>query len=121
MILGAEEDEIAEVMEKCVGQVNRWQICVFLLVFLVNIPLSMQELSIVFLAPPQDFWCEDETLDRCSDQCKKHIFDSSNFHLTIISQWDMVCDRAWLTHFSQTILMCGVLAGHIVFGILADK
>lgn len=35
--------------------------------------------------------------------------------------WDLVCERQFLAHTSQTIFMFGILVGNMVFGTLADK
>ncbi|KAK2177215.1 hypothetical protein NP493_613g03003 [Ridgeia piscesae] len=40
---------------------------------------------------------------------------------TIASEWDLVCDRAYLIETSQTVMVIGVLVGAIVFTTLADN
>lgn len=111
----------AEAIEGSVGVFKRWQLMVFLLVFLVNMPLALQELSIVFLAPTVAFNCTDPKYNPCDKNCPGHVFDTSVFDRTIVSQWDLVCDSKWLAEFSQTILMLGILAGNVIFGYLSDR
>lgn len=36
-------------------------------------------------------------------------------------EWDLVCNREYLTNVSQTIFMFGILVGNMFFGGLADK
>uniref|UniRef100_UPI00358EFDD0 solute carrier family 22 member 6-B-like n=1 Tax=Myxine glutinosa TaxID=7769 RepID=UPI00358EFDD0 len=48
-------------------------------------------------------------------------FDFSSFSSTIITQWDLVCDKQLLKQMAQSVYMGGVLVGAIVTGGLADK
>jgi len=45
----------------------------------------------------------------------------SIFTETILSEWDLVCDKQYLADFAQTITMLGILFGNMVFGYLSDK
>ncbi|XP_053305402.1 solute carrier family 22 member 6-like isoform X2 [Spea bombifrons] len=40
---------------------------------------------------------------------------------TIISEWDLICDREPLKEVAQSVYMAGVLVGAIVYGTLADR
>ncbi|KAI1294792.1 Organic cation transporter protein [Halotydeus destructor] len=53
--------------------------------------------------------------------CNQWHYDDKVFKTTIISEWDLVCDRAWLVPLSQSIFMIGVLVGAVLFGTLADR
>ncbi|XP_069500856.1 solute carrier family 22 member 6-A-like isoform X2 [Ambystoma mexicanum] len=48
-------------------------------------------------------------------------YDQSVFTSTIITEWDLVCDRRSLKQFAQSIFMGGVLVGAFVYGGLADR
>ncbi|CAH0752514.1 unnamed protein product [Diatraea saccharalis] len=83
-------------------------------------------MSIIFLAPPMNFTCADnrsagEFENSCFDNCTSYKYDHSVFHETIISQWNLVCDREWLKNLTQTIFMLGILVGNMVFGHLSDR
>lgn len=43
------------------------------------------------------------------------------FTETILSEWDLVCDKQYLADLAQTITMLGILFGNMVFGYLSDK
>ncbi|CAB3254859.1 unnamed protein product [Arctia plantaginis] len=53
--------------------------------------------------------------------CKEFIYDTSMFPRTIVSEWNLVCDRRWLVHACQVVMMWGILVGGIFFGVVADK
>ncbi|KAM3920283.1 solute carrier family 22 member 6-B-like [Leptodactylus fuscus] len=62
-------------------------------------------------------------LSNDTEPCKQgeRIFDLSLYTSTIISEWDLVCEREWMKELAQSIYMAGVLAGAVVFGPLADR
>ncbi|XP_069501071.1 solute carrier family 22 member 20-like [Ambystoma mexicanum] len=49
------------------------------------------------------------------------IYDHSVFSSTIITEWNLVCDRRQMRQVAQTIYMAGVLLGAVIFGGLADR
>ncbi|XP_058016062.1 solute carrier family 22 member 6-A-like [Ahaetulla prasina] len=49
------------------------------------------------------------------------FYDQTQFTSTIISEWDLVCDRRKLREMAQSIYMAGVLIGALVLGGLADR
>ncbi|XP_075043564.1 solute carrier family 22 member 6-B-like [Mixophyes fleayi] len=48
-------------------------------------------------------------------------YDLSIYTSTIISEWDLVCEREWMKELAQSAYMAGVLVGAIVYGALADR
>ncbi|XP_022253266.1 solute carrier family 22 member 6-B-like [Limulus polyphemus] len=40
---------------------------------------------------------------------------------TIITQWDLFCDREWLVSMNQTVFMLGMLIGVFISGHLSDR
>lgn len=40
---------------------------------------------------------------------------------TLRPQWDLVCDRAWLSSFTQSVYMFGVVISALLFGYLSDQ
>ena len=51
-------------------------------------------------------------------------FDTTAFSTTFLtlqnSEWNLVCDRSWLSPGSMTVFMAGVMSGSLVLGSLAD-
>ncbi|CAK8674381.1 unnamed protein product [Clavelina lepadiformis] len=48
-------------------------------------------------------------------------YDTSIFPQTVITEFNLVCDQAYLDPVATSIYMVGVLIGSIVFGIISDK
>ncbi|CAH2982624.1 unnamed protein product [Chilo suppressalis] len=115
-----------DLLTKTIGAIGKWQIWICFVVFLVKFPVAWHQMSIIFLAPPMNFTCADnhsagEFDNVCHENCTDYMYDHNIFHETIISQWNLVCDRAWLKNLTQTIFMLGILVGNMVFGHLSDR
>lgn len=78
-------------------------------------------MSIIFLAPPLNVSCANDTIPACSDECFEYNYDRSIFTETIKTTWNLVCQREQWANFSQTIFMAGILIGNVLFGTLSDK
>ncbi|XP_072904863.1 solute carrier family 22 member 13b isoform X1 [Hemitrygon akajei] len=48
-------------------------------------------------------------------------YDLSQHRSTIVTEFNLVCDHRWLSQFSQTSTMAGLIAGALLFGPLADR
>ncbi|XP_043286002.1 organic cation transporter protein [Venturia canescens] len=53
--------------------------------------------------------------------CKSYVFDTSVYHSTTTSEWNLVCDRLWLRATGDSLFMVGVMLGSMIFGGLSDK
>lgn len=113
-----------------IGQFGRWHITL-LIVLMVPTKFSSiwTQLSIIFLAPKTTFYCVERTNvtqdtgivnSTCYTDCFKYEY-SSEFDNTIISEWNLICERKWLANFTQSVCMFGVFIGSIVFGYIADR
>ncbi|CAH0586900.1 unnamed protein product [Chrysodeixis includens] len=149
-----------DVTSKIIGDFGKWQLRISILMAVLKLPIAWYQLNIIFMAPPQDFWCKKPTafgkytekewrkmccprveeypclifepdlllLDPSMDKtmiplvpCPKFIYDKRVFKRTITSDWNLVCDRHWLVHLCQGVMMWGIVLGGIIFGIWADK
>ncbi|XP_025152920.1 organic cation transporter protein [Harpegnathos saltator] len=121
-----------DAVQTAIGDLGRWQIFVCLAISLVKFPVAWHQLAIVFMAPQQDYNCTVPATTDSEDQCAVDVngtlvectewtYDRSIFSETIISQWNLVCDRTHYANIQQSILMFGVLLGNIIFGSLADR
>lgn len=53
--------------------------------------------------------------------CNSFIYDHSEIQSSIVTDWDLVCEREWLAKLCQPTFMLGVLIGALVFGDIADR
>ncbi|XP_070166656.1 organic cation transporter protein isoform X2 [Polyergus mexicanus] len=56
-----------------------------------------------------------------SSRCKQYVYDRSVYKSTTTSEWDLVCDKAWLRATGDSLFMVGVMLGSMIFGGLSDK
>ncbi|PZC71520.1 hypothetical protein B5X24_HaOG213193 [Helicoverpa armigera] len=122
-----EKQPEADKMVKAIGDFGKWQVMLLLLIVApTKISSAWQQLGIVFLAPATTFMCTETNLtdsiqiSTCYSDCVSYEY-YSEFENTIISEFGLICDRAWMANFTQTMCMFGVLIGSIVFGFVADR
>lgn len=53
--------------------------------------------------------------------CDRYIYDDSKYESSTVTEWNMVCNRAWMTATSDSLFMVGVLLGSIIFGQMSDN
>ncbi|XP_077295924.1 organic cation transporter protein isoform X2 [Arctopsyche grandis] len=53
--------------------------------------------------------------------CTHWEYDKSIFTTTIISEWNLVCDRASLNTLAETLFLAGIGAGGVVSGMISDR
>lgn len=62
-------------------------------------------------------WSGNKTVEACTGG---FLYDTSEVY-SIVTAWDLVCEREWLAKFTQPTFMLGVLIGALVFGDIADR
>lgn len=130
--------------DRLLGHFGIWQLLVVATVSMVKFSSGWVQMAILFLTPSVTFWCSDipggisqdanisefvisqknvtvGANNTCSPDCAKYEYDGSPMGNTIISEWDLICDRRWLASFTQMMLQLGILIGSIVFGFLSDR
>ncbi|XP_066583217.1 organic cation transporter protein isoform X2 [Prorops nasuta] len=53
--------------------------------------------------------------------CTGYVYDRSKYKSTTTSEWNLVCDRAWLRATGDSLFMVGVMLGSMIFGGLSDR
>ncbi|XP_035731307.1 organic cation transporter protein-like [Vespa mandarinia] len=53
--------------------------------------------------------------------CEEYVYDRRKYKSTTTSEWNLVCDRAWLRATGDSLFMVGVMLGSMIFGALSDK
>lgn len=126
MLLSADEKYKDDAIQQSIGSYGKFQLLLVLFYLPCKIPTALHPLGIVFLAPPVSYICMDNTnstVDEALNQCPcaNPSYDDSLFQDTIITYWDLICEKEWLVSFNQTIHMLGILIGSIIFGMLSDR
>jgi len=49
------------------------------------------------------------------------IFDKSEYENTLVTELELVCDKAWMVSTSTSLFYVGSLVGNVLFGHIADK
>ncbi|MGH0144383.1 UNVERIFIED_CONTAM: hypothetical protein FKN15_051874 [Acipenser sinensis] len=49
------------------------------------------------------------------------VYDRTNIQQSIVTDWNLVCDKEWLAKLTQPSFMFGVLIGALIFGDIADR
>ncbi|KAI5094448.1 solute carrier family 22 member 16 [Silurus meridionalis] len=55
------------------------------------------------------------------ESCRGYVFDHSQVEQSIVTEWDLVCEKEWLAKITQPTFMMGVLIGALLFGDMADR
>ncbi|XP_077977740.1 organic cation transporter protein-like [Glandiceps talaboti] len=48
-------------------------------------------------------------------------YDTSQYASTVTQQFDLVCDKKYLSSLSTSLYMAGILVGNTIFGLLSDR
>lgn len=113
--------ESQDPIQSAMGHFGKWHLIICAAIFLLKLPGAWHQMSIIFLAPPVVFQCANASIDKCSADCPQILYDRAIFSETIITQWNLICDKSQLANTSQTIFMLGILCGSMIFGSWADK
>ncbi|GFU44286.1 organic cation transporter protein [Trichonephila clavipes] len=126
-----------------IGSFGRWQLRIFLVLLYVNIVGMWQNFSIIFQTPNMNFRCIQPSSvhyysnasavvfdNRCEVPleenstifvpCTKWEYDTSETSETIVSEWDLVCNREWLISVAKSMYMVGFLLSVLIFGQISD-
>ena len=55
-----------------------------------------------------------------ASKCQKIAFANVEEETTIVSEWNLVCDREWLAAFTMSVFMAGVMLGAPLLGLASD-
>jgi MFS transporter, OCT family, solute carrier family 22 (organic cation transporter), member 4/5 len=68
-----------------------------------------------------DFFQNGTTSNLASVSCNSWIYDHSTFESSTVTEWDLVCDKAWLRATADSLFMIGVMVGSLFFGWMSDE
>ncbi|XP_060567569.1 organic cation transporter protein-like [Ruditapes philippinarum] len=118
------------------GGCGRYQILLCLTVHSMKCIVCFSLLFMAFGAARPNWWCVDDldisnvtlttdmpqykscTAFNSTSKCSKFVFDKSME--TVATQWDLICDKEWVTTTITSIQMAGTFIGNLACGQIAD-
>lgn len=106
-----------------VSSFGYWQILLYLVTCtLVIIPSTLQVIGFVFFAGTPRFHCVTPNVtcedSKCCENCTEYVFDGP--FTSSVSEWNLICDRAYAGANVQATYSAGMLVGSLVFGATSD-
>lgn len=99
-----------------IGNFGMYQLWLSFILLVSKFGVAFHQFAILFLAPPVSYTCANN--ETC---CDNPVFDTREFFRTIVTEWNLTCNRSWLKDLNQTVFQFGVLVGSLVFGIASDR
>lgn len=109
-----------DLIQKVTGSFGKYQLYLCILIFLTKFPVAFHQMAIIFLSPKVEYTCIGSSNNETCP-CPNPEYDTSIFTNSIIMEWDLICDRKWLTSFTQTLFQLGTLLGSVFFGMASDR
>jgi len=107
-----------------IGESGRQQVKYGFACFLLKAYTPFLVLQYTFVSRSTDFTCHrgssslyNQCFENKVDQCDNITYAEN----TIVSEWDLVCERNWLGKATMSALMFGFLVGALMLGNLADR
>ena len=117
-------------MNEIIGEMGKWQLRNIAIVFVIGVPGLAHIYSSAFVAAKTDFWCSGDPATEgqnvsvvCSKPCasSNYSYDHSFWQSTIIIQWGLVCENAYLATLGKMIFFGGFAAGTFGAGLISDN
>ncbi|XP_013172468.1 PREDICTED: solute carrier family 22 member 13-like isoform X1 [Papilio xuthus] len=114
-------------LTKTIGTFGLWQAAVCGATALTRFIVMWNMTAIFFLTPDTEFECiqfkgiGNKTANTCYDDCMKYEYHNQGLQTTLISDYNLICDRQWLASMAQSVLMLGFLVGTFLFGWISDR
>ena len=120
------------------GGKGRWQLMFFFWMLLIITTMGYNTMSMAFMEETPEFLCADGHhenatfaslseggAERCrapdGQPCRRWVYDPEFTGSSVVTQWDLVCERLPLLSTVQSMLQFGGLVGSLAAGFFADK
>ncbi|CAH2084661.1 unnamed protein product [Euphydryas editha] len=99
-----------------IGNFGKYHTWLCIIIFLSKFFVAFHQMAIFFLAPLVQYTCPQN--NTC---CDIPVYDKTDFTRTIVTEWNLICQKSWLKDFTQTIFQFGVLIGSLTLGLASDR
>ncbi|KAK6174804.1 hypothetical protein SNE40_013382 [Patella caerulea] len=114
-----------------IGSFGKFQILVIFMVMVPKLAIGYNMLIMSYGAYVTDWWCVDDVMSNNSRNNVTYKYCSSDdnstcsrvydeYTRTVVTEWDLMCERKWITPIITSIQMAGVLVGAVIAGQSAD-
>lgn len=122
-------DDLDDLLEE-IGGCSHFQLRRHVLFFLMSIPFACQNLFMVF-AGHNPGMCVRQNLTHCIDvksfsaakacPITKHHTFIKDTSFSIVTEFDLVCDRSYLSQMANSAYFIGAVIGSVFIGWIADR
>ncbi|XP_053604363.1 organic cation transporter protein-like [Plodia interpunctella] len=109
-------------IEKIVGRFGKYQTWILFLISIGRLPTEFQLNIVVFLLPGVEYQCLDSDVNATNHcPCENPKYDQSSIASSVVTEWNLICDRVSLASLAQSIMQIGILTGSLIFGYVSDR
>ncbi|KAF0308273.1 Organic cation transporter protein [Amphibalanus amphitrite] len=120
------------------GGTGRWQLLLIGWMSLFCLSVGCNSFSMIFMGETPDYLCADgqpknatyaslleAAAERCrapdGQPCRRWLYDTNFTGSSVVTQWDLVCERRPLLSTAQSVLQFGGLFGSVAAAALGDR
>ncbi|XP_033230040.1 organic cation transporter protein-like [Belonocnema kinseyi] len=81
----------------------------------INIPSTVTTLDQYYL------FATTENKKWNTTSCENFVYNRTVYSSTVVSEWNLVCEKSWWLATGDSLFMVGVMLGSMIFGYLSDK
>lgn len=124
-----DEDFEDDYLVKSMGAFGLYQFIFITIVAFTRFLGQWNTMAVIFITPDTKFSCvkfsNNATVEvknnTCYKDCMEYEYVRDVFDETLITEFGLICDKAWLASFTQTVMMFGLLCGVSLFGWISDR
>ena len=70
---------------------------------------------------PSNMTTDKKLLGHCIPECVDYEFDPDFWVSTLVTEWDLVCEKSWLKTLAKMLLFTGLALGSFCSGLVSDR
>ncbi|CAG7729670.1 unnamed protein product [Allacma fusca] len=124
LVLNQELTNFEDVLNK-LGGFGKFQILSLVSILSLEIPAAFGIFVPIFLGvPPKSWTCVNDTFEwtlLANESCSCPGELTTTLDTSLVAEWTLVCDYAWVSDFITSFQMVGTLFGNLYAGSFADR